>query len=400
MAESINSKNEGGDLVPLPARRGGELDLLVVGAGIVGLAIAWRAGRAGLRVRVLERDRAGAGASGVAAGMLAPIGEASWGEEAVLALGLDSAAAWPAFAAELEEEASLAIGYSRPGSMHVAVDGDEAAELRRRHELMRAHGLEAEWLRPGQAREIEPGLAPGIAAAVHVPAEATVDPQAAVEALTVAVEATGGELREGSEAVEAIVEGTALRGVRTADNTIHRAPATVLATGCWSGAMGWLPARMRPPVRPVKGQVLTLQGPPEEPVCDGLVVTERVYLVPRADGRLIAGATVEEQGFDLRVTAGGVHELLREAYRVLPDVAELEFVAAQAGMRPATPDNAPIIGAGALDGLFMATGHYRNGVLQAPRTAEAVVSWACGDGVAAGLEPFAPDRFASAGAVL
>ncbi len=395
-----NDNTSGGDLVALPARRGEELDLVVVGGGIVGLAIAWRASLRGLRVRVLERERPGAGASGVAAGMLAPAGEASWGEEALLGLGLRSAEAWPEFATELERSSGMEVGYRRCGALHVAVDPDEAAELRRRHELMREQGLDAEWMLPSRAREAEPGLAPACAGAVLAPGDGTVDPQAALDALHAAVIAEGGEVMEGSEAVQAIIEGPALRGVRTADDTIHRAPATVLATGCWSGALGWLPAEARPPVRPVKGQVLTLLGSAEEPACERIVVTERVYLVPRADGRLIVGATVEERGFDLRVTAGGVHELLREAYRVLPDISELELTEAQAGMRPGTPDNAPIIGAGALDGLYVATGHFRNGVLQAPLTAEAGAAWAAGDPPPPGLEAFAPSRFAPSEATL
>jgi len=154
--------------------------------------------------------------------------------------------------------------------------------------------------------------------------------------------------------------------------------ATVLAAGAWS-ASEWLPAPARPPIRPVKGQILTLRGPAGEPVCDRIVVTERVYMVPRADGRLVVGATVEEQGFDTRITAGGVHELLREAYRTLPDVAELELVEAIAGVRPATPDNMPLIGPGPLDGLVLATGHFRNGILLAPVTADRVAAHLAGE---------------------
>ncbi len=400
LAKSIQQNSEGGDLVPLTARQRADLDLVVVGGGIIGLAIAWRASLRGLRVRVLERERPGAGASGVAAGMLAPVGEACWGEEATLALGLSSAASWAGFAAELEAESGLDVAYSPTGAMHVALDADEAAELRRRHELMCRHGLDAQWMRPSEAREVERGLAPACAAAVLAPGEASVDAQAVLEALQAALAESGGDLREGCEVVEPIVEGATLRGVRTADDERHWAPATVLASGCWSGALGWLPAEARPPVRPVKGQILTLSGKADEPVCERVVVTERVYLVPRLDGRLIVGATVEERGFDLRVTAGGVHELLREAYRVLPDVAELELAGARAGMRPGTPDNAPIIGPGSIDGLFLATGHFRNGVLQAPRTAEAAVAWASGEDLPAGLEAFAPGRFATTGATL
>jgi glycine oxidase len=146
----------------------------------------------------------------------------------------------------------------------------------------------------------------------------------------------------------------------------------VLPHGCWAGQSDWLPSHARPRVRPVKGQILTLRGSAEEPVCERIVASERVYLVPRSDGRLIVGATVEERGFDTTVTAGGVHELLREAYRLLPEIAELKLVEATAGLRPGTPDNLPLIGPGALEGLVLATGHYRNGILLAPLTAERV----------------------------
>jgi glycine oxidase len=380
----------------MPARRGGELDAVIVGGGAIGLACAWRAGRRGLRVRVLEREQLGAGASGVAAGMLAPVGEASWGEEALLGLGLASAAAWPAFATDVEEESGMEIEFRQTGALHVALDRDESEELRRRFELMGSLGLQAEWLRPAAAREIEPGLAPACSAAINAPTDAAVDPRLLVAALRVAVESAGGEIFEGTDVVEPILEGQTLAGVRTAGGDEHRAPATVLAAGCWSGALGWLPARARPPVRAVKGQILTLAGSAAEPVCERIIVGERVYMVPRADGRLIVGATVEERGFDVRVTAGGVHELLREAYRALPDIAELELAEALAGMRPGTPDNAPLIGFGAIDGLLLATGHYRNGILLAPATGEAIAALLAGEEPAEDLAAFAPSRFAAA----
>ena len=386
----MNDAEANGRVAALPARRGGALDAVIVGGGVIGLAVAWRASRRGLRVRVLERERPGAGASGVAAGMLAPIGEASWGEEPVLELGLASAAVWPDFAAELEAESGVGIGYRRSGAIHVALDRDEVGELRRRHELMESHGLHADWLTPSAARELEPGLAPSLAAAVAAPTEATVDPQAALAALELAVESSGGDIRSAADVVAPVLEGQTLRGVVTADGQEHRASAVVVATGCWSGALGWLPAGVRPAVRPVKGQIVTLGGDAGDRVCDRLVVGERVYVVPREDGRVVIGATVEDVGFDVRVTAGGVHELLREAYRLLPDIAELDFVKARAGMRPGTADNAPIIGPASLDGAFLATGHYRNGVLQAPLTAEAAAAWIAGEEPPSEVAGFAP----------
>lgn len=352
-------------------------DVVIVGAGVIGLACAWRAAQRGLSVVVLERDRPGAGASDVAAGMLAPVGEASWGEERLLELALGSHELWPSFAAELAEASGCETGYESLGALHLALDRDEERDLGRRFELMRSHGLAARWTTPSECRRLEPGLGSGGHGGVHAPDEAAVDPRALVAALVAAFTAAGGRI-ELAEANQAVVEGGRLAGVRTSDGREYRAQATVLAAGSWSGA-GWLPAAARPPIRPVKGQILTLAGPVSRPVCERIVVTERIYIVPRADGRLVVGATVEEQGFDTRVTAGGVHELLREAYRALPQIAELELVEAVAGLRPATPDNVPLIGPGSIDGLVLATGHFRNGVLLAPLTAERVAVLVAGE---------------------
>jgi glycine oxidase len=370
------------------------LDAVVVGAGAIGLACAWRAAQRGLRVRVLERDRPGSGASGVAAGMLAPVGEVTWGEERLLDLGRASHAAWPAFAAELASAAGTGADFLAPGSLHVALDPDEAGELRRRYELMSELGLEAEWLLPRAARELEPGLSPRCAAAVHAPHEAAVDPRALVAALRVAAERAGAEVIEGAEVTAALLGDASLAGVRTADGSEHRAQQVVLAAGAWSGAGEWLPAEARPPVRPVKGEILTLATGRGSAPFGRVVVSERVYVVPRSDGRVVVGATVEERGFDTSVSAGGVLELLREAYRALPEIAELRLAEAVAGLRPGSPDNAPLIGPGAVAGLVLATGHFRNGILLAPGTAEAVASLLAGEELRPELAVADPGRFA------
>jgi glycine oxidase len=366
-------------------------DAIVVGGGVIGLACAWRAAQRGLDVVVLERSRPGAGASNVAAGMLAPVGEATWGEDHLLELALDSHARWPQFAAELATATGRDVGFLELGALHVALDRDEAGELRRRFELMREHRLEASWLRPSDCRALEPGLAAGGAGGVHAPHESAVDPRALVSALALASEGAGGSIVI-AEAADALLDDGRLAGVRTSDGREWRAEATVLAAGAWS-ASSWLPAEARPPIRPVKGQILTLAGSPAASPCERIVVTECVYMVPRGDGRLVVGATVEEQGFDTRVTAGGVHELLREAYRLLPDVAEMELVEAMAGLRPGTPDNLPLVGPGALDGLVLACGHYRNGILLAPITGDAVAQLLDGGELPDALAPALSSRF-------
>lgn len=372
-------------------------DAVVVGAGVIGLSCAWRAAQRGLDVIVLDRAEPAAGATGVAAGMLAPVGELSFGERQLLEMTLASAEAFPGFIAELEAESGQVTGYTRCGALHVALDRDEAAELRRIHELQLSLGLDAEWLTPSRCRELEPGLAPSFAAGVHAAHEAAVSPRALIASLLSALERTGIEVRSGAAVGEAVIDNGRVGGVRTEAGEEVLADNVVLAAGCWSGA-AWLPAEARPPVRPVKGQIVELRGSADQPICERIVASERVYLVPRPDGRLIVGATVEERGFDLTVTAGGVHELLREAYRLLPDVAELELVEATAGLRPGTADNLPLIGRGALDGLVLATGHYRNGVLLAPLTADGVAAVLTSGRVPALMLAASPERFATVGA--
>jgi glycine oxidase len=354
-------------------------DAIFVGGGAIGLSCAWRAAQRGARVAVIERAEPPAGATRVAAGMLAPVGELAFGEPRLLEMTLAAARLYPEFVAELEAATGETTGYARQGALHVALDRDEATELRRVHDLQRSLGLEAEWLPPRRCRELEPGLTPSFNGGVHAPGEATVDPRALTAALLVALAVVGAEVRTGTDVVGGVFEGERLVGVRTAAGEELRAESVVLANGAWSGRAEWLPEHARPRVRPVKGQVVELRTRDGAPPCERIVASERVYLVPRADGRLIVGATVEEQGFDTAVTAGGVHELLRESYRLLPGVAEMELVDSMAGLRPGTPDNLPLIGPGAIEGLVLATGHYRNGILLAPLTAEAIAAVLAGE---------------------
>jgi glycine oxidase len=357
-------------------------DAVVVGGGVIGLSCAWRAAQRGARVAVVERAQPPAGATRVAAGMLAPVGELTFGEPELLQMTLSAAELYPGFVAELEAASGVATGFEQTGALHVALDRDEGAELRRVHDLQRSLGLEAEWLSPRSCRELEPGLTPSFNGGVLAAGEAAIDPRGLTAALLVALEGEGVEMRTGVEVDAAILDGTLVTGVRTADGAELAAGAVILATGAFAGQSAWLPERARPPVRPVKGQILEL-GPrgDQPPPCRRILASERVYLVPRDDGRLIVGATVEEQGFDTAVTAGGVHELLREAYRLLPDVAEMALVEAAAGLRPGTPDNLPRIGPSPVGGLLWATGHFRNGILMAPLAAEAIAGLLAADAV-------------------
>lgn len=357
-------------------------DVAVVGAGIVGLACAWAAERRGMSVLVVDRDEPGSGASGVAAGMLAPVTEAVFGEEALLRLNLEAARLWPAFAARLAEASGLDTSYDESGALMVAADADDLEELRRIHEFQRSHELDAEWLPGRRCREIEPGLSPRVRGGIAAP-DGNVDPRAVVRALSAACHDV-----VQSDVREVLVSNGSVAGLQLETGTVH-APHVIVAAGAWSAMLG-LPDS--PPMRPVKGQILRLHGTPPSA---GIVRTPRCYVVPRANGEVVIGATVEERGFDTRVTAEGVHRLLEAAWEVLPDVGELELVETRAGLRPGTPDNGPVVGRGGVDGLLWATGHYRSGILQAPITADAIAALLCGEEPPEVLAPFGPERFAA-----
>jgi len=370
-------------------------DVVVVGGGVVGLGVAWRAAQAGMAVTVVD-PAPGRGASWAAAGMLAPVTEVHYGEQALLRLNLAAADRWPAFAAELEEAAGAPIGYRRCGTLTVARDADDNAALEDLYRFQLRCGLQVERLRSRDCRRLEPGLAPSVRGGVLAPGDHQVDNRAMADALVAAGERAGVRLLLGRVA-ELLTDGERVTGVTLAGGASLPAGTVVLAAGCWSRDLGGLAAELLPPVRPVKGQLLHLRGPAADPLCRRNVRGLEVYVVPRADGRVVVGATVEEQGFDARVTAGAVHDLLRAALELLPDVAELELAETVAGLRPGSPDNAPLLGPAGVDGLVVATGHYRNGILLAPVTADAVAELLVSGRVPAAIAAFRPDRRAAAG---
>jgi glycine oxidase len=342
---------------------------------------------------VLDRGELGRGTSHVAAGMLAPISEADAGERALLRWGLQSARAWPAFAAELREASGVDVDYRARGTLLVARDRDEAEALERELALRERFGLRAERLLPSRARRLEAALAPTVRLALDVPDDHAVDPRLTVAALARAAERAGAVLRPHAEVTD-VRPGM---GVVLGDGERVAAERVVLAAGPWSATLPGVPEDARVPVRPVKGQTLRLRDPAGPGLVERVVRWDGGYLVPRSDGRYVLGATQEERGFDTAMTAGGVHDLLRDGSELVPGVLELEVEQLIAGLRPGTPDNAPIVGPSpAAPELVWATGHYRNGALLTPVTADLVAAALC-DGEAP--DPaFSPARFAGVAA--
>jgi glycine oxidase len=325
--------------------------------------------------------------------MLAPVSEANFGEERQLALNLEAARRYPDFVAELESETGKPTGYRPSGTLTVALDRDHAELLRSLHQFQRSLDLEVEWLSARECRALEPGLAPSVVGGVRSSIDHQVSPRGLGRALVDALQRAGGELRSGAPVSSVTLESERATGVTLESGERVRAEHVVVAAGWRSGSLGGLPADARVPVRPVKGQIIRLVGDRDAPVARRVIGTPDVYIVPREDGRVIVGATVEERGDDTTVTAGGVFELLRSAYDTLPGITELELVEMTAGLRPAAPDNAPIIGPSSVEGLIWATAHWRNGILLAPITAEAVLETLTEGDVPEIFAPFSPARF-------
>ncbi len=372
----------------------GRSDVVVVGAGVIGLSIAWRLAESGRSVTVLERETIGAGASLAATGMLAPAAEHEPGSDPLLPLALESLSRWPAFRDALQAVSGLDIDYREEGTLVLAVGRDEVERLRFRHDLQRRSGIDARWLSGAEVRAREPSLRPSIGAGLFCPHDHQVDPAKVMAALVRACRAAGVAIVERCP-VEALVwAGGRVAGVRAGEGAIA-AETVVLATGAWSGEAALLPEALALPVRPVKGQSLALRTTPRTGTLSHMVWTEQVHMAPKADGHLIVGATVEECGFREGVTAGGLYALLEGARRVLPSVEEMAVEAVWSGFRPTSDDDAPIIDALA-PGLVVATGHHRNGYLLNPATADAVTELVTTGELPAFARGFGLSRFAPA----
>jgi glycine oxidase len=378
--------------MPQGSSRSSAPRIAIIGGGVIGLAIGWRLAPM-CPVAIFERDRVGRGASWAAAGMLAAGLETEPGEERLLALTQASQRMWPDFAREVEAASGAPIGYREDGTIAVALNRDDAERLRFTYEFQRGLGIALDWLTGAQVRAREPHLANAVAG-VFSASDHAVDNRLLVGALHTALLRSGGIVHENAEA-GLVIEGGRVRGVHV-DGRLVPADIVIVAAGAWSRAIDGLPEAARPPVRPIKGQMLALAMNADAPLLRHVVWAPKTYLVPRRDGRLVIGATVEERGFDTGITAGGLLALLEGAWRAVPAIEELPVLESWAGLRPGCRDDAPVIGPAPAEGLILATGHHRNGILLAPITAAAIAELVLSGRLPEAIRPFGLERFARA----
>lgn len=323
--------------------------------------------------------------------MLAPVTEVHYGEEALLRLNIESGRRYSRFVGELEATTGVEVRYRRCGTVMVARDSDDNAELDELFAFQQKLGLEVERLRGREIRALEPGLAPTVRGGILAPNDHQVDPPQLLAALRMACVQFGVEFRD-EQVTEIDVSGDRVTGVVSSSGRVG-ADRVIAAAGSGSGRIGGLPPAAMPAVRPVKGQLVHMAATGVFGVADRNIRGLDVYIVSRTNGRVVVGATVEEMGYDTTVTAGAVHDLLRNAYELLPGITELRFVRATAGLRPGTPDNAPLLGPTVVQGLIAATGHYRNGVLLTPITGDMIAELLATDTVPEAIVSFSPQRF-------
>ena len=360
------------------------------------MAVGWRAVAAGMHVVICD-PAPGRGASWVAAGMLAPVTEARAAEAPLVRICLASVARWPAFAAELADDGGLDVGLRTEGTLQVAFDDDDRRAV---DELLRVHrslGLDSEWCSTTQCRELEPLLSPRVRGGLFVSGDWQVEPRAVVGALLTALARRGGHLRRRLVRRILCVPGGAVNGVELEDGSVVSANTVVLAAGAYSATLPGLEDSALPPVRPVKGEILRLQADPTVmPLTRNIRATVQgrsVYLVPRVNGEVVVGATMQEAGFDTSVRSGAIHDLLHAAIDLVPAIEELPLIETMAGLRPGTPDNAPLLGWSTVPGLVFATGHYRHGMLLAPYTADVLAEVLAGGDLPAEAASLSATRF-------
>jgi glycine oxidase len=367
-----------------------KFDVAIAGGGVIGGAIALELARAGLRVGIFDRQQPGQEASWASAGILSPAPE-NPGMVAMVPLGKASMALYPEFVAKVEEISGKSTGFRPKGTLEALFSPDTKEELSTIIALHHGLGLKAEPLRAADARELEPALSEEVEAAVLRPEEASVDNRLLTAAILEAAQRSGAEIFADNGARAIWREGNRCAGL-VLQNEKAEAKWTIIAAGCFSAAIEGLAPYA--PVRPAKGQMVALRG--DELKIERVLWSEKIYLVPRNDGRIVAGATIEHAGFDKRVTAGGIEKILAAAIELAPGLANARMEETWAGLRPDSPDHLPILGPTEIEGLVIASGHFRSGILLTPITARLVREWITEERVSVDWDRFSPLRFQSA----
>jgi glycine oxidase len=367
----------------------------VIGGGIIGLGVGWQLARRGHDVTIFERDDAGRGASWVAAGMLAPVSEFGFENEDFLELGRRSMALFPEFLEQVSKDAGTPVALDTRGTLVVGFNHDDNERIRRVYNFREEAGLPVRWLTGTEARDIEPLLSPRASGAMWIPEDHQVDNRLLVGALKTAFENAGGTLHERTPVESLVCEYGRFRAVATPGGD-YCADTAVLAAGCWSGKIPGLPEELIPRVRPVKGQIVSLKTDASYEFAH-VIRAPDCYVLPKGDGRVLVGATEEEMGYDTTATAGPVMRLIERAWEAVPSVYDLAIDSIDVGLRPGTRDHEPLLGDSGIEGLILATGHYRHGILLAPITAQVISDAVEGVPARAWLKPFAPSRFNAGG---
>ena len=369
--------------------------IIIVGAGVIGLSIAWRLARENTRdeILLLDANRAGEGTSRVSAGMIAPIAEAGFEDPHFIKFARLSRERYRAFVSEVSRDADMPVVLGEEGSIIVAIHRDDVEAMRRVYEHRRHADLPVEWLTGSEAREMEPTLTPRVSAAMWIAYDGQVNPRALLPALVRACNRRGVEVRESARVQRIVINDETVAGVELDGETIT-ADTVVVCAGAWSGTIDGMPADVVPQVRPIRGQILRLTRTTDFAM-KHVVRGPRAYLLPKDDGTVVVGATQEEAGFDATPTAGGIKTILENAWEMVPSIYDLPIERVEVGLRPGTRDHLPLVGATRIHGLIMATGHFRHGILFAPTTADAVCRGILTGDFGEDVAAFAPDRFAS-----
>jgi glycine oxidase len=362
-------------------------DVAIAGGGLIGGTIAFELARAGLHVALFDRQQPGEGSSWAAAGILSPAPENA-GMISTVQLGRASLQLYPEFVAAVEEISGQTVGYRARGTLEALFSTDAQEQLSTIIALHHGLGLKAEPVSAEDAREMEPALSPELEAAVFRPDDASVDNRALTKVVLTAAERSGVKTFAASSVQSIVKDGGRCAGLLVDGEKVQSRWA-VIAAGCCSAEIEG--AAHYAPVRPAKGQMIALRA--EGFSIERVLWSDHVYLVPRNDGRILAGATVEYVGFEKKVTLGGLQKILTAALQLAPALADAQVAETWAGLRPDAPDHLPIIGPTDLDGLLIATGHFRSGILLAPITAQLIREWISTQNVSQDWARFSPMRF-------